>query len=239
MVKKLLFSGLLVGLFLALAGCGSSSPVERLKQELSQYPEFSIILEDMKEEGNFFSNYYHRYKTVYAQKEGDSLVYISDITDWLKVSEKEYRKYEPFLGMVLVSKTPDGKIADVQYPPGYQYVGNPQYGRWQNDSRGNSFWEFYGKYALMSQLFGMFNRPVYRSDWNDYRRYRSERRPFFGRNKQYGTYGSATKQTNKSFFERRLAKERLRKQSFREKLKQRTRRSRMSGARQRSGGFGK
>jgi hypothetical protein len=233
--------GLLFLLALVAVSCSAPPPLEQIKSELARYPEYSIILEDMKEEGNFFKSYYHRYKLVFAEETGipDSLVYRSEITDWYKVSKKEFQKYWNYLGMVLAAKTRDGQEVKTPSPPGYQYVGNPQYGTWRRDERGNSFWEFYGKYAFFSQMFGMMGRPIFRNDFDDYRRYRSRGEPYFGRNRQYGTTGQYTKYTNKSFFERRQQRELARKTRFSEKVKQRVRRSKMSGVRRRSGGFGK
>lgn len=221
--------------------CAASPPLERLQKELNRYPEYSIILDDMKEEGNFFKDYYHRYKIVYAEDTASDAdtSYRTELTDWYKVKKKTYQKYWNYLGMVLVSKTPDGKVTDTAYPPGYQYVGDSRYGQWRRDAQGNSFWEFYGKYAFLSHMFGMFGRPVFRSDWDTYQGYRSQGRPYYGPNQQYGTNGSYTKQTNKSFFERRRQKEMARKTRFSQKVKNRVRRSNMSGLRSRSGGFGK
>jgi hypothetical protein len=239
MVKNNIIAGLLFALF--IYACAPSSPLERLNRDLSQFSEYSIILEDMKEEGNFFKNYFHRYKIVYGKKSGNSkeLEYQSETTDWYKISKKEYEKYYGFLGMVLFSKSEDDKISDDKYPPGYQYVGDSRYGTWRQDSGGNSFWEFYGKYALLSHMFGMFGRPVYRTDWNGYRNYRNRGSPYYGSKGEFGTNGKYTKRTNKSFFERRKKMESVRKARFSQRIQQRVRRSKMSGFRRRSGGFGK
>ncbi len=232
----LLFAGLL------LACAARLSPLERLTQQYQRYPQYSIILNDMKEEGNFFKSYYHQYKIVYGApfpEKPDSLAYFTEITDWFRVDRKTYEKYFNFLGMALITKTPDGRVIDVQFPPGYQYVGDPRYGTWRTDAHGNTFWEFYGKYMFLSQMFGMFTRPIYRSEWEDYRRYTRRGRPFFGRGNEYGTFGKVTQKTYRSFFERQQLKQQLKRQRFAEKVKQRIRRSRMSGWRSRSGGFGK
>ncbi len=231
----------LVLLPLLVLACGASSPVDRIKSDLKQFPEYSVILEDMREDGNFFKDYYHRYKIVYGQKSSgvEELEYQSSITNWYKISKKEYKKYANNLGMVLASKSKDGQVSDVQHPPGYNYVGDQRYGQWRRDDRGGSFWEFYGKYAFFSHMFGMFSRPIYRNDWNSYRDYRSQGRPYYGNNRQYGTNGSYTKRTNKTFFERRKQREQVRKTRFSQRVRQRARRSRMSGMRSRSGGFGK
>ena len=233
---------LMAATLVLIAGCAGRSPLEQLQRDLSKYPEYSIILEDMKEEGNFFKDYFHRYKIVFAEATGipDSLIYRSEITDWNQVDKREYRKYANFLGMVIASKSREGIVSEAQYPPGYQYVGDPRYGTWRRDERGNSFWEFYGKFAFFSHMFGMFGRPIYRTDYEGYRSYRSRGQPYFGKNREYGTNGTYTKQTNKSFFERRMARENARKARFSERVKNRVRRSRMSSVRRRSSrGFGK
>ena len=38
--------------------------------------------------------------------------------------------------------------------PGSQLVGNPHYGQWRTDSGGNSFWVWYGQFALIRDLLG-------------------------------------------------------------------------------------
>lgn len=237
LIKRAFWAPLPLLLFMA---CGSQSPIDQLKAQLNQYPQYSVILEDMKEDGNFIIDYYHRYKVVYAEKpEAEEQNYKSELGNWVKVTRAEFDKYKNYLGMVILSKSAEGQVSDSQYPPGYQYVGDSRYGNWRQDSRGGSFWEFYGKYAFFSHIFGGFGRPIYRSDWNTYRDYRSSGRPYFGRNKEYGTNGSVTKRTNKNFFERRQQRDRARKARFSERVRQRTRRSSMSTFRRRSGGFGK
>ena len=86
-------------------------PLKKLVANLAGAPEYSIILNDIKEEGMFSRSYYHKYKIVQGDK-----AYFSD---WLRVSENSYRENENFLGMTLVSKTKDGQISNSPYPPGY------------------------------------------------------------------------------------------------------------------------
>ncbi len=238
-MKRTRFLFLAILSVIVFAGCGATKPLEKLQKQLEQYPEYAIILEDMKVEGNVFKDYYHRYKLLYATKEGDSLAYHTEITDWMLVDEDYFSNYQRYLGMTLVSKTLKDGISTTPEPPVYQYVGDERYGRWRNDNNGNSFWEFYGKYALLQSLLGGWNRPIYRDEWTEYRDYRSSGRPYFGKSRQWGTDGTATQKTNPTFFERRKMREQAAKQSFSEKLKQRTRRSNMSRSRSRSGGFGK
>ena len=206
-------------------------PIEKLKQNLKDVPTYSIILEDMKEEGNFRDHYYHKYRVVLPEQAE------SGTTDWLEVPQDYYKTNGSFLGMTLAVKK-DGQISSSVSPAGYQYVGDSRYGQWRNDSRGGSFWEFYGKYAFFSSIFGGHNRPIYRNDYNTYQQYRSRNAPYFGRNNQYGTNGSFTKQTKPNFYSRRTARANMKRASFKNRVAKRTGRTRTS-YRARSGGFGK
>ncbi len=47
---------------------------------------------------------------------------------------------------------------------GSHLVGNPRYGNWQRNSSGQSFWVFYGQYAMMRSLF-FRPGPYYYSSW--------------------------------------------------------------------------
>ena len=243
-LKRLSTLALLVTISVA---CGASGPLERLKRNLNQYPEYSIILEDMRQEGNFFPEFYHRYKSVIGMKEdgSDSLTFHTDIGDWVEVKKSVFQDYSGYLGMVIASKSADGKVSNDKYPPGYQYVGNPQYGHWRTTSSGSSFWEWYGKYAMMSTVFGMFNRPVYRNDWDTYRNYRGRREPYYGNGSyygrsgnMYGTSGNVTQQKKPNFYQRRAARDRAKSTSFSQKVQNRVKRSNMSGFRSRSSSRG-
>lgn len=53
--------------------------------------------------------------------------------------------------------------------PGSYLVGNPNYGSYQQDNSGRSFWHWYGQYAFFSSLFrgGLYNNyPIYYNRWN-------------------------------------------------------------------------
>jgi hypothetical protein len=224
-------------ILLFVSGCGTShnNPVDRLKDQLKDVPSFSIILEDMKQDGNVFTHYFHKYKIVQLKN--------SWVTNWEEVSEQYYRQNENFLGMTLAAKK-DGQLNNHVAPPGYAFVGDANYGQWRQDANGNSFWEFYGKYRMFTDVLGFFTGPVYRYDYDDYHRYRNDRRPFFGRSNQYGTKGTYTKNLKPSFYERRMTRENKKKSSFLGRVsdrfdnKKRIGRTR-SGFRSRSMGFGK
>ena len=221
---------IIIGLFAALllfSACASTPPLKRLKAQLASAPEYAIILEDMRDGGTIFTTYHHKYKVVQGNR--------TWTTDWLEVPKSTYKANANFLGMTLVSKTSSGENSS-PHPPGYDYVGNSRYGQWQSNG-GRSFWVFYGQYAMMQSLFGLGGRGIYRSDYDRYQTYRTQRRPYYGPNQGYGTKGAITRQTRPSFFARRQAKATAKRERFRQKVRRRVGRSR--SMRSRGFGYGK
>ena len=163
-----------------LIACGSKDPVRELVRDLDRYPEYSLIVDDTRIEGSFFPDYALRFQVLTAAGQRvagrDTIVYEERRTDWMEVREETFYRYEKYVGMVVASKSLDGRRTGTSqaHPPGYQYVGNPQYGFWG----GGGFWQFYGQYALMRDLMGGWG--VGRGDWEDYRRNRERGRPYYG-----------------------------------------------------------
>ena len=197
-----------------VAACSSQTPLDRLRAQLDAYPEYSVVLQDMNEA---FFEYSHQYRVVVgeAQPGSDELTYRESIQDWEEVDARTYTRYQPYLGMVVLSKTRDGSVDEGQHPAGYQQVGDERYGQWRGDGGGGSFWEFYGQYALLSQVVGGFGRGISRDDWNGYRESRDRGQPYHGRGGGvYGTNGSTARQTNPDFFRRQQARQSARTRSF-------------------------
>jgi len=221
---------LVLTVVLLTGGCGTrSTPIGDIENALKDVSTYSVILEDMKEEGNFFRDYYHKYRIVQDDK--------ANTTDWLKVPEDVYRANEALLGMT-ISGRKDGEDLPAAAPPGYQYVGDPRYGSWRTDSSGNTFWAFAGGMALARVLDIGRYPPIYQSDWNAYRSYRSRKSPYFGRSREYGTYGTVIQKARPDFYARRMAKEAQKKSSFLNKVGERTGRTK-TNFRGRAGGRGK
>ncbi len=230
-LKSILFSGIAVVLFTILSSCGGreykKSPLDSYIVELSDEKEFSVIIEDMDVDGTFFKTYKHKYKVI---RVADSIP-TESTSDWKEVEKEFFWKNEGNLGMVVLEKGPDGSLSKVAVPPGYRYVGDSKYGEWRTHN-GSSFWSFYGRYMFMSQMFGMMNRPVYRSDYNTYRGggyygKRSYYGPKEGKYSKYGTNSAQTKKSRPSFFSRRATKSGWSSSRSR------------SGGRSRGSGFGK
>jgi len=72
-------------------------------------------------------------------------------------------------------------------PPGSYLVGNSNYGNWQQNSSGGSFWVWYGQYALFRDLLGR-GGSIGMNRW--YNQPRNSYNHDFGRN----SYGSAAEQ---------------------------------------------
>lgn len=229
--KKINTSVILIFIILLFVSCSSRKelPITGIQRELKDVPTYTIILDDMQEEGFFSKRYQHKYKIVTAED--------TRTTGWSDVPKEYYFRNEPFLGMAILSKK-DGEMDNNVSPPGYAYVGDSRYGQWRDDGRGGSFWEFYGKYRLFSDFMGGWFRPIGRSDYHSYMDYSSRRQPYYGRNNEYGTNGYTAKSYKPDFFERKMSRQRSSSISFGDRVNSRVGRTRTS-YRGRSGGFGK
>ena len=74
-----------------------------------------------------------------------------------------------------------GQVSSHTQASGNQLVGNPNYGQWQTDNSGTSFWAWYGQYAFFSSLF---SQPVRYADWS------RNRRPSYYNDYGYNAYSS-------------------------------------------------
>ncbi len=195
-----------VVVFALLACAGTRDPVQDLADRLSRYPEYSLIVDDLRIDDGFFADYFLRFRTLTAtgkQVAGrDTLIYEERVVEWMEVSEDVFARYEHYVGMVVASKSLDGSRTGVRqaHPPGYQYVGNSAYGHWG----GGGFWQFYGQYAFMSHMMGGWN--IGRNDYNGYRTSQGRGRPYFGPAQggktAFGTSGSVTQKTRPQFYQR-------------------------------------
>ena len=196
-----------VAVLLTLVACGGRrDPVQDLIRDLNRYPEFSLIVDDLRVDDGFFADYFLRFRILTASGQRianrDTLVYEQRVSEWMKVPQAVFGRYEHYLAMVVASKTSDGRTTGVRqaHPPGYQYVGNSQYGHWG----GGGFWQFYGQYAFMSAMLG--GHRIGRQDYDGYRGSHGRGRPYFGPSQggrpAFGTSGSVTEKTRPKFFQR-------------------------------------
>jgi hypothetical protein len=123
-------------------------PVEKIHNELQGKKEYAIILNDMREAGNFFPSYYHQYRVDVEEQK--------TVRSFVEVDKSYYKKNEPYLGMVLAAKTADGAVTTTPFPNGYQYVGNPQYGRWRLRPYQDTVHFFYNKICQLPRRNARF-----------------------------------------------------------------------------------
>jgi hypothetical protein len=232
-IPKFLYLVLLTFFLLGCSGKDPGATVKNYAKTLDIYPDFSIMLEDMKEDGSFLPSYWHKYKLIYGDATAEDLR--QETTDWVQVSKREFRQHAKDLGMCVTSRTSGGELETVPKPAGYQYVGNEKYGKWRDNGSGGSFWEFYGKWMFMSTMFDMAMGPrIMRRDYGMYRNsYYGKRRAWYGSGGQYGTNGSVTRSRKPAYFKRTASKSK-----FKNSVASRMGRSK-SSARSRSGGYGK
>jgi hypothetical protein len=227
-MKYLVYIFIAVTLFSYVTDCGDSvkDPLPKIVQSLEDVSTASVILSEMRTEGDLSSLHFHKYLVLAEQKKEDGSPDLQRTqTDWLQVPEDVYKEREPLLGMTVYSKK-EGQTSDAALPPGYQYVGDSRYGSWQRDSSGNQVWHWLAGYAMLSYLTG--NRPIYD---RDYRRYRQERSMGRGHvwygpkdrkgSQSFGTKGTVTRNQRPDFYQRRMQKEASQKASFTDKVNNR------------------
>jgi hypothetical protein len=220
------------------------SPVDDLVKEMTNVSTFSIILYDMNTEGSIFKEYYHQYRII---KEDQNENVDEEITEWYPVTEDFFNANLNNMGMEIAAKEEGGQVTKGVSPPGYgNYVGNEKYGQWvQRD--GGSFWEFYGKFAMMNSIFNMMAYPVRRSYFDDYRGgYYGTGRSYYGPRGNDGTYAYGTNSRYNSTSNKSSRwSSNSSNNSFKQQVRQSTPQSSKSGSRysnfsrSRSGGYGK
>lgn len=193
---------LIIILSIVFAGCSGGSdfrksPVDILIRDMDKVPTFSVILYDMDVTGTFVRAYQHQYKIVTVEQDEPT----ERITEWMEVSKQFFAEHENNMGMEIAAKSGDGKISKTASPPGYSsYIGNEQYGEWRDNGSGDSFWAFYGRYAMMSSMFHLMAAPVGRGYYGDYRSNYYGQRPYYGATgsdgtKAYGTQSAFARKT--------------------------------------------
>ncbi len=172
------------------------------------YNSWDKILVDMETRG-------HGADRAYEQKIRTVNTHLADATakngsvtsedQWVMVSPATYNAMRNDLGMAIEHKSAgkyDFEADHVPQPAGFAYMAPPsqgsnQYGYWEHRD-GQSFWVWYGQYALLRDLlFNHSYRPLPQGDWDDYRYYRNRGETYYGRDfesggQKYGTNGTAT-----------------------------------------------
>lgn len=172
------------------------------------YYSMSRVLEDMKKvrskkAADIYKDskgiaHMHKYRVVKVYQDGRRKKKVS----WYYVKPSIYKQHKNHAGMTVYHKKLGQFISEGKYkasPPGYNYVGDKRYGRWERGPSGQSMWAWYGQYAFMRSMFWgrSYYSPINRSDYNTYRSYRNRNKTYYGRTssgkKKYGTTGTYTR----------------------------------------------
>jgi hypothetical protein len=174
------------------------------------YNSWDKILVDMETRGYGWDRVWEQEIRTVSTRFSDAGAKTGDTTSedrWVAVSQATYDAMRNDLGMAIEHK-PAGKYdfeADrVAQPAGFAYMalpsqGSNQYGYWDHRG-GQSFWVWYGEYALLRDLlFNHSYRPLPRDDWEGYRTYRDRGQTYYGQDSEseapkYGTNGAATRE---------------------------------------------
>ena len=167
------------------------------------YTSWDKLLVDMRQHGHTYDQEIRTVTTHLPDATAKAGATTSD-DRWVQVSPATYQALRNDLGMAIEHKAAgkyDSEADHVAQPAGFAYIApngqSNQYGYWDH-SGGESFWVFYGQYALMRDLlFNHSYRPLDRYEWEDYRSYQSTGRTYYGRDEaagtpKYGSQGTAT-----------------------------------------------
>ncbi|NOX43807.1 MAG: hypothetical protein GXP19_08775 [Gammaproteobacteria bacterium] len=182
-----------------------------------------LLKKDATSSGGMYQNFANRLKSVnqIPEREEDFRLAIEELNN-ITVGSDPAVFNDGLLDLVnTLADLSQGELARVNVPkgetaqnlkdstgvvPGSYLVGNPNYGNFRQNSSGKSFWEWYGQYALISNLVGLgggygFSRgPIYADAW-----YRQPRHSYYN---DYGrsAYGSQKARNNWKNTEAKLGK---------------------------------
>ena len=208
---------------LAVAACSSQTPLDRLRAQLDGFPEYSVVLQDM--DSSLFG-YTHRYQVLVGQPQpgSDDLDYRETVLE-SEVDGATYSRYEPFLGMVILSKTRDGGSTRARTRPAtsrWATSATASGGTTAAAARSGSSTASTRCSATSSAASGEASAGTTGTATATPA---TAARPTTGRGgSTYGTNGSATRQSNPDFFRRQQARQAARTRSFGQRVQ-----GRMSG----------
>jgi hypothetical protein len=203
--------GILLGVWLVVGLLSRDDPLPNLVQQLAQYPEYSIVVDDV--EDGFLRNSmtlmssFQVTEPIGENPDVGTAAQFDERLDTYSISNRLVDRYERSIGMVVAAKTADGTLTgyDQSHPPYYQHVGRSQYGYFGS----GGFWIFYGQYAFMSAALG--GHRINRGDYDAYTGTRNRGQPYYGPQTggrpTFGANGTATATTRPSFSQRYQAKQ--------------------------------
>jgi len=196
---------LLIFIYLGLSK--SLSPTEQRTPSIKDHWAFSsffksapitVVLVDAFETGFLIKTYFHKYIVLHAFKTPKTTI--------VRVSKKFFDVNAKNLGMSLFRRkdSPDSE-SSLPIPPGFMYVGDPLFGRWQYKDSGTKIWSFHRAYRHFPETFGWIDFSVSHEFYKKIKQAFTDHQVFYGTNNEFGTNGSVTKKylNNMSFNTRR------------------------------------
>ena len=196
----------------------------KLKAQKPEFAELSAQFSQMATADNpTINDFKRRLKLVREQPSsvGDQQAVIQELAALLSGTKKEMYGDSLLDVINTIADLSDGTLPRLQTPAkakdelaASQLVGNPQYGHWQQDSGGQSFWAWYGQYALISSLLGGnrygYNSWSYNRGWSHYNDYGRSRYSSSSQRSKYDSiqkknapglkqYGKRTGRTQSSY----------------------------------------
>jgi hypothetical protein len=202
---------LALGIYLFSGSRAGRDPIPGLARQLAEYPEYSIIVDDVDD--GFLRNSvtlnssFRITEPIGENPDAGEAAEFGERVDTYSVSDRLVTRYEQAIGMVVASKTADGVLtgANQTYPPYYQHVGRSHYGYFGP----GGFWIFYGQYAFMSRALG--GHRIGRGDYGTYVGMRNRGQPYYGPQTggrpTFGANGTATARSRPGFSQRYQAKQ--------------------------------
>jgi hypothetical protein len=174
------------------------------------YNSWDKVLIDMETRGIGSDRSYDQKIRTVNTRLADASAKTGEVTSdekWVEVPQGTYKAEQNDLGMAIEHKSAgqyDVEAERVAQPAGFAYVAPPsqgsnQYGYWDH-SGGQSFWVFYGQYALLRDLLWNHNyRPLNPYEYDGYYSSRRIGQTYYGRDEasggaRYGTAGTATQE---------------------------------------------
>ncbi|MDQ6991498.1 MAG: hypothetical protein Q9M11_07170 [Mariprofundaceae bacterium] len=161
----------------------------KLKAQKPEYTELTKQFSKMASPNNpTINDFKQRLKLIRENPNslGNQKSVITELTALLSGTKKEMYGDSLLDVINTIADLSDGTLSRLHTPArtkdelaASQLVGNPQYGHWQEDSGGQSFWAWYGQYALISSLLGGhrygYNNWSYNRGWSHYNDYGRDR----------------------------------------------------------------
>lgn len=162
-------------------------PHEFALQHQFESSPISIILTDAFKTGFLIHTHFHRYSVVHVFKPPEDI--------YVRTSERFWNKHLAHIGMSIMRRNDREEEASMTpMPPGFQFLGDPAYGSWQQHESGRMIWQFHNAYREFPKLFGWGDFVPDKKFYQMGLRYLENKRPYLGEDNEFGSLGKITQE---------------------------------------------